>query len=73
MVHVPPPANDAPQVVAEMVKSPLAAIDVMLTEDEVMFFTVVLFAALVKPNTSLPKAKLAGVRLRTGVIVKLEV
>jgi hypothetical protein len=54
-----------------MAKSPLEAIDEMLTADELMLVTVTTFPALVVPNTSLPKLKVPGDRLRTGSITKL--
>jgi|HubBroStandDraft_2_1064218.scaffolds.fasta_scaffold204315_2 hypothetical protein len=71
IVHFALAANDEPQVEAEIAKSPLEAFDEILTADELMFVIVITRPALVVPITSLPKAKLAEEKLRTGSIVKL--
>jgi hypothetical protein len=72
IVHFAPAANDEPQVEAEIAKSPLETFAETVTADELMLVTVTTCPALVVPITSLPKAKLAEEKLRSGSIVKLE-
>jgi hypothetical protein len=70
-VQCPLPANVEGQVFVVMLKSPNAVIDEMGTDDEVMLVMVTVFPALVVPNSSLPKARVAADRLNTGLMVKL--
>jgi hypothetical protein len=71
IVHFALAANDEPQVVAEIAKSPLDTFAEILTAEELMLVTVTTCPALVVPITSFPKAKLLEEKLRTGSIVKL--
>src|SRR5208337_3070994 len=71
-MQCPLPANVPGQVFAVMLKSPNAVIDVMGTDDELMLVMVTFFPALVVPNSSLPNARVAADRLKTGLIGAVE-
>jgi hypothetical protein len=68
-VQLAPAARLAPQVLLGVAKSPLGTIEVRLTAAALMLVSVTVFVALVVPIAWFPKARLAGDKRMTELIV----
>ena len=69
-VQLAPAAKLAAQVLLSIAKSPLATIELRLTEEALMLVSVRVFAALVVPSAWLPNEKLVGDKVMIELIVK---
>ncbi len=71
-LQLAPDARLEPHALDVMAKFPVAAIELMLTEEELVFFSVMVFVALVVPTSCGVNVSPSGVGVTIGLLATLK-